>query len=150
MQTEATEASHRHNRHKGLLILGLIAVLLAVAGLSATLLARSSPDHDVTRRVTAYLSDLRNQRYSAAYGRLCYAYAEKESHYSYVTRQLREHSSGRGIASFSVIAGRTADSTSYNVASGTVTLTDGEVRNVSFFLRPNATPPCIATVEGLD
>jgi hypothetical protein len=148
--TREPEPSRAHPRLKGLLILGLMAVILAVAGLLATFLGRSSPDHDASKRVNAYLSDLRNQRYSEAYQRLCFEYAAHESHYDYVTRQLREHSSGRGVASFSVSAGRTVDSTSYNVASGTVTLADGEVRTVAFFLHPNASPPCIAIVDGLD
>ena len=131
----------------------LIALVLTLAaagagtGVSAALVIRAAGSGGFligsSREVTAFLSDLREGRYSRAYDRVCHTATVPESRDGFVTRFAAAHDRGHGIASFQLRTTFADDSLSLTAAVGAVDFADGTSVSVLFNMGTEGASPCI-------
>ncbi len=135
--SEPPEPEHRAGRVG---MLGRVLVLSAAAGvLLATVFgliiwftASHAPTTGAARQVKAYLSDLRDGRYAAAYDRLCDGGATATA---FVERQQALAAGGRAVTSFEIHPGFTGDTSTFGSAGGVVTYADGSRATLRFDLQ---------------
>jgi hypothetical protein len=91
----------------------------------------------------AFLDDVRDVRYGAAYDRLCHASSYNETRPEFVTRMTEARRAGRGVRSFRLTANVDRETLAFSRISGTVTLADGSREEVNFDLSRQAGSSCL-------
>jgi hypothetical protein len=122
-------------------VLGLAAALGLVAGGAALLVVHTigrGPSTSATREVKAFLTDIRNEKYTQAYDRLCQESANIKPRDVFVGGLAEARKRGHGIDSFDIGVSFTKETARLTSAGGTVTFRDGKELAVTFDVQPSA------------
>jgi hypothetical protein len=144
------------NRRLGLAmkVLGLAAARGLVVGGAALLIVHAvgSGPSTTVREAKAFLTDIRNEKYSQAYDRLCQADPNLAPRDVFVTGLSQARKRGHGIDNFQIGVTFTKETAHLTSATGTVTFLDGKEQAVTFDIRPStatANEKCIVYGDDL-
>jgi hypothetical protein len=96
--------------------------------------------------VNAFLRNVRDQQFVAAYNRLCPGVQQTESQADFSSELQAASVRGHGVTSFNITSSNTETGTSGSnrSAGGTVRFADGESSQLTFFLEKNGSDLCIS------
>jgi hypothetical protein len=105
-------------------------------GLAASTVILLKPNvifgHKTLSAVSGYLKDLRAGRYDSAYNRLCAENPRVGTRESFVSRARAAEAKNVTVTSWHLKASPDRETLSFRFAEGTVTFSDGSVREASF------------------
>jgi hypothetical protein len=117
------------------IVVALAAGLGLVVGGAAILIVHAigdGPSTSATRAVKGFLSDIRDEKYSAAYDRLCQGDPNLQPRTVFVRALAQARKRGHGIDSFQVFVAFTKETARLTSAAGTVTFLDGKQQSVTY------------------
>jgi hypothetical protein len=97
----------------------------------------NGPNTSATRDVKAFLSDIRDEKYSHAYDRLCQDDSNLQPRDVFVTGLSQARKRGHGIDNFQIFVAFTKETARLTSATGTVTFLDGRQQAVTFDIQPS-------------
>ncbi|HEX4019422.1 MAG TPA: hypothetical protein VHX15_21995 [Frankiaceae bacterium] len=132
-------------------ILGVLTVVL-IAGLGLGFYARGHASPKEIGAANAFLRDVRDHQFTAAYGRLCPSTQATTSEAKFTGPLQKAVAKGHGVSTFDIVSANTSQhvltgSGSANVAQGTVFFADGKNTVVTILL---SKPEGFCVLSGFD